>query len=130
MKATDMEIRSFYSDPFAAAWMADKFGFRFGDQRTAYPIPFCHDVIDEDRLNGRPAKYYVHAESLHLLEPQDGDVGQDDSGYWYMWNPVVKRWVAIQVMAEMQPDGEVTIIQRKGIAFMYPKKETPEPSRE
>lgn len=68
MNVNDMDMLSFYSDPLAAAWMADKFGFRFGDQRTAYPIPFCHDVIDEDRLNGRPEKYYVHADSMHLLK--------------------------------------------------------------
>jgi hypothetical protein len=56
----------YYNDPLAIAWMADKFDMKVEGQTEAYAVPFCHDFIEEDRLNGRPEKYFLHADSLHL----------------------------------------------------------------
>ena len=56
-------------------------------------------------------KYYIHPESLHLLEPKGGDIIKRDCG-----GVVFKRQLApIGILGV----GEV-IIERNGIAFMWP----------
>lgn len=86
--------RYFYTDPLAAAWMAKHFGMRFftGDQTAAK----WHDEPATDGTSSRirvvdewvecwtsdpdiiqsainwPCR--IHPDSLHLLEPQEGDL--------------------------------------------------------
>lgn len=135
-------MRYYYSDPLAAAWMSDKFLMRFEwdcrtlgkqSQGSAYEVPFCYDVISVDRMNSRPEKYYIHPDSLHLLEPQAGDVATDTS------NPALEvieidkgqyggacqysGKIELKNAKHRKEIGLLKIIQRNGKAFMWPEVE-------
>ena len=95
-----MTMRYFYTDPLAAQWMDEKFQMRFVD--PSEPVWWHVDPI--------PPKIFVHPDSLHLLEMRHGDIILDQNG-----NPDVQA-------GEMSSAG-CKIIQRKGIAFMWPESE-------
>ena len=68
--------RYFYTDPLAAAWMAKHFGMEFdwfSDQGNGpvaqTPESIAHDIL----YPGTGGRYYIHPDSLHLLEPQARD---------------------------------------------------------
>src|SRR5438067_107172 len=72
--------RPHYKDPLAAAWMLDKFGMQFPIQQFVntrnngknYKLGSLYNHIYASQK--RPECYYIHPDSLHLLEPQAGDV--------------------------------------------------------
>lgn len=101
-------MRYYYEDPLAATWMAKHFGMKFegydeieidmGEILSAALKP--HDV----RINYIvPSIFIIRLDSLHLLEPQEGDLVDDNTLYT---RPIIRK-----------------IIQRTGIAFMWPKIE-------
>lgn len=110
-------MRYFYTDPIAAAWMERHHGMSFymNGYKIAQPTAFCHDVIEEDKCNGRPEKYYIYPDSLHLLEPKVGDmIHAKPSPYLsFLWSRSCRSSVY----------ENITIIQRNGLAFMWPEVE-------
>src|SRR5579863_1248979 len=64
---TSMTKRFFYKDPLAAAWMTAKFGMEFIDLITGRIEP-------SDIGTALYTRGYVHPDSLHLLEPREGDL--------------------------------------------------------
>lgn len=120
-------MKYFYNDPLAAAWMAKHFGMRFNficeDEGILYR-PTNSDFIDSvcgiwERIA------YIHPDSLHLLEPHMGDYiiehAQthdvfliDDAGYG-------KSCTLLEAQAWIK-EGD-RIIQRNGMAFMWPESE-------
>ena len=69
-----MTERYFYTDPLAAAWMAKHFGMRFRpDCYSDRALPEGEDItrFAHPRFGGR---FYVHPDSLPLLQPQLGDL--------------------------------------------------------
>lgn len=108
--------RYFYTDPLAAAWMArtygvifeDYAGFRFKEEDT-----FWH--LEPLR------KLFVHKDSIHLFEPKNGDIGDIEG-----WGPVTfsrDRWISGGIVIS---NGIYKIIQRNGIAFMWPETDSTE----
>ncbi len=120
----------FYTDVLAASWMAKQFGMRFGYQDA----------------NGRPpppgVHAYLHPDSLPQLVPQVGDIlrlyffspDQDDAAgavmsavyaggreavTWFR-NP---RDGSIDKELHKIDDHQWRIIQRGGLAFMWPDGE-------
>lgn len=123
--------KRYYNDPLAAAWMAKHFGMRFTvDKDNEHPY-FSGGFIgimmsDGNRtLGSRPHHpdelLYIHPDSLHLLDHNAGDVCEcmiiDSKG---SYNDMIFR----PFVFEQIPDKSFNrIIQRNGIAFMWPEKE-------
>lgn len=109
-------MRHFYRDPLAAAWMAKHFGMRFSGWDAEYVLSdfFCLD--DGYEISERECSYYIHPDSLHLLEPKDGDLLEWDYGAGVVGYK--------GGCGEGQFGDRVrSIIQRNGIPFMWPETE-------
>lgn len=129
-------MKYFYTDPLAAAWQSKYFGMVFTDQDDA--IIDCWMIglhIDTHAVSTRltakkDRKYYIHPDSLKLLEPRVGDMithlglrswridSMDDCAYFHpnMPNESIGRFT----LKADKPE----IIQRNGIAFMWPESES------
>jgi len=74
-------MKLYYDDALKAAWMAREFDVDiyvpehrwFKDEWHYSAIGLCHELIEEDKMNGRHLRYYVHPDSLPIFEPQVGD---------------------------------------------------------
>jgi hypothetical protein len=112
--------RYFYTDPLAAAWMAKHFGMRFlrPDGST---VNLSHSSWERKGHDGmisfvavpEPADS-IHPDSLHLLEPQVGDICINDDAEYNPGAPfrdVGNTWEPFH------------IIQRNGKAFHRPEQE-------
>lgn len=109
-------MRYFYTDPLAANWMMKHFGMRM--QHLASDGVKYQDVTwpDEWFVHWH-SKMYIHPDSLHILEPQNGDIGIN----------------SINSPGEFEIDGfrdresidvgECKIILRNNISFMWPESE-------
>jgi catechol 2,3-dioxygenase-like lactoylglutathione lyase family enzyme len=109
--------RWFYTDPLAAAYMSKHFGMRLTDRTNdEEAFPAC-DLCREPDL--RSERYYVHPDSLHLLEPCDGDVVRwrisDGRGGWI---PEAGSFGFYEGTGSIE-----TIIQRDGKPFFWPECE-------
>lgn len=74
----------FYTDPLAAAWMAKHFGMEltrthchradgaFGESMR--PVPLWILARDVENQVSEAVRYYLHPDSLPLLEPRAGDL--------------------------------------------------------
>jgi hypothetical protein len=79
-------MRHYYDDPWAAGYMWQNYKMEFVDEK-GWAIP--RREILADIVNGEERRYYVHEDSLHLLEPRDGD--KDKNGFCYHAN--LKWWL-------------------------------------
>jgi hypothetical protein len=72
--------RAFYTDPLAAAWMEKHFRMRYSVEGlphatlTALSIRALWASLLEGEDATVPDRYYIHPDSLHLLEPKKGDI--------------------------------------------------------
>jgi hypothetical protein len=136
-----MTQRFFYTDPLAAAWMAKHFGMDFVAKwrargRTNAVLRIAGSA---DRL------FEIHPDSLHLLEPQVGDVYYNSCNGSY--HEVTEKgppklipgsceipWqyagckpddITLETASMWWNAGNTTdsIIRRNGIAFMWPESE-------
>lgn len=121
----------FYTDPLKAAWMAKHFGMLFGFQRLNGEIvidlgpirPFEFEATEP--RHWAVAKFIIYPGSLHLLEPQLWDLvflGRRNAPAEH----VVVTPADIAVIQQRFGDRHILenienrIIQRNGIAFMWP----------
>jgi hypothetical protein len=116
----------FYRDSLAAAWMVKHHGVNLnwgGDSGTLhYPEPswgaILYTLMDYDTICGisNVDKFYLDSASLHLLEPQIGDLyfSTEDQIAFRLTDDLCKKW-------SVRPAGE--IVQRAGIAFHWPEQE-------
>jgi hypothetical protein len=119
--------RRFLQDPLAAAWMAKHFGMRFkclkdvidgldGDRALLVLPQFVTDCRKSQRL-------FIHPDSLHLLEPQVGDLLRGDEHtiptIRYVDEPDTETMGAA---ASLMRRG-FKIIQRNGKPFHWPESE-------
>lgn len=120
----------FYTDPLAAGWMAKHHNIQF---ERYYFFGIETQLIEEGWYNkavvgwmgeDKP-KFYIHPDSLHLLEPEEGDVGISPLNDWEMACLFCDaEWVI------STPDNHFTvevpnikIIQREGKPFFWPESE-------
>lgn len=112
-------MRYYYDCPIKAAYMAKYFGISFDGQSFEYIATAYCDYRAEWFKEANPEKYYLTDDSLHLLEPQVGDM------VFYPYND------AAVILGEFFPVPKVgtklKIIQRNGIPFMWPETENPMP---
>lgn len=71
----------FYDDPIAAAWMAKHFGMEFVIEPSGDVVTWKEFGVVS--LKSWVERFYIHPDSLHLLEPQNGDCVIDDDGWPY-----------------------------------------------
>lgn len=113
--------RYYYTDPLAAAWMAEYFGMRFiGDEGQDLDLADgcgfwrggTYYFYDNEKL------IYIHPDSVHLLEPQEGDL---------LW-VATPEGLAAEFHQSPSPYGGnqevIETIQRNGKAFHWPEQET------
>ena len=133
-----MTRRAYYTDPLAAMWMTKHFGVqvtrthchrgdgKFGE--SIQPVPIWILARDVERQVSGNVRYYVHPDSLCLLEPKQWDIGQRLQGV-----PVVictqdeyQEFRAHNIGGNYVPFGDplmdnyFRIIQRNGLAFHWP----------
>jgi hypothetical protein len=136
--------RYFYTDPLAAAWMSKHFGMEtyighLPDNYDAYGPSNWHHCVDDyryrqEKLRQPPPLFYVHPDSLKLLEPQTGDLVEDTGlkGVWPVYGtvavfvfPIESADAAIGVNSWCTPakTSAMRIVRRNGIAFHMPESE-------
>jgi len=139
--------RFFYTDSLAAAWMAKHFGMKFGIKHKGVVQWNCIGKLDEpfgplqrpeDILDpiSESVPLYIHPDSLHLLEPQVGDLFRfSNKGPIYECVCDVDKHVARIGYIPNPPQWELSqtkqyigdlrfrIIQRNGASFMWPESE-------
>ncbi len=112
-------MRYFYTDPLAAAWMAKHFGMNFYwiDPEAIAPGDFSLELDDliSEITNKYIERFYVHAQSVHLLEPREADLYACDTACGWLATTPGESWI--------KQIGHFRIIQRNGIAFMWPESE-------
>lgn len=136
-----MTRRFFYTDPLAAAWMATHFGM---DIRLEDPEGqgFLEATLILGLREWRDAiaacadlKFFIHPDSLHLLEPGAGDLFRfgthgpifkcipdlDDRGAKLGNIPTPPQWEVS--CAREKNGGRIRVLQRNGIPFMWPESE-------
>lgn len=99
----------YYDDPLAAAWMAKHFGMKFWNGEHEICVT---PLVDSEA----EAKRYIHQDSLHLLEPQEGDWGRTKSGRFAIFDGYGRAWR--DRSGNFLVDAE--IIFRNGLAFHWP----------
>lgn len=128
----------FYTDPLAAAWMSKHFGMKFrcdwmdiGDQEPVYydTDPLTILQIPPEQRNHCQYKIYIHPDSLHMLHGQVGDwIETQTENYGKIYKDfkqvadVDEDYVSIHRENDWA-HGDYKIIQRNGIAFMWPEVE-------
>jgi len=99
-------MKYYYTNPITVAWMQDKFGVKF-ELFENCPIDYAVERLLKNR------KYYIHSDSLGILEPQVGDLVQGKlSGPEYF----IYEDISVSEMVKK-------IIERNGVAFMWPEIE-------
>ena len=99
-------MRYFYEDDVAMQWMSKHFGMRFESQ-TRLNEKGTNIVVVTD-------KWYIMPESLHLLEPLDGDIMECCGQPTRNFNGVITR--------HKKKRGD-KIIWRNNLAFIWPERE-------
>jgi hypothetical protein len=142
--------RYFYTDPLKAAQMTVNFGMRYENcdaglkycAATRGLIPdappldawsvvsdiFEAEVDHYNDIETHPLdKFYIHPDSLHLLKPQLGDLVTREHGVvgvvgtCFTHGPLGVFWAGSEGHHPLS--GDEAVIQRNGIAFMWPESE-------
>jgi len=122
-------MRWYYDDPLAASWMAKHYGmklqFSVGHNYTGHIYTSANDILEYGaacfQSSGIDRFYYIHPDSLNLLEIKEKDYINDDGCLGAVWKTNGKL-VYTEGDYEFPATGK--IIQREGIPFMWPKKES------
>lgn len=121
-------MRYYYTDPLAAAWMANHFGMKFTIGTDDETLEWKHFANFPCHMPNWAL--YIHSDSLHLLEPQAEDVceglytgeGRESHLTFTYWDTVEN--IKMGNLQAILPKRQVRIgkiIQRNGIPFMWPE---------
>lgn len=126
----------FYTDPLAAAWMAKHFGMKIEwSNEDGWQITHLihQSIMGNEKVS--IVKLYIHPDSLYLLDPQEGDIVNPSSSWQlaYIGSTILVKnmermpnstFMDINTINDISKKyGDVIIIQRKGIPFMWPESE-------
>lgn len=144
-------IKHFYTDPLAAAWMAKCFGVRLLVTQNSdtnldlapYREEKWFEIARSAGIGLQANRYYIHPDSLHLLEPRCADkvsysfgvgshageawdevrgvVLSNDEGYPYVGNG--EPYVLVDGCDAFPLTRLTNIFQRNGIAFHWPESD-------
>ena len=127
----------YYNNVLKAAWMSKEFGVGFTDSAKPFDVYVSRYGLGHprsyDELSGFGGKIYIHSDSLHIFEPQGGDLVQFQwSELMYLtlaWVHELEGGFCRVVCGPEGPDdiminaGECEIIQRNGKMFFMPERE-------
>lgn len=127
--------RYYYTDPLAAAWMAKHHDMRF--EVALNTVNSMLEIMPASMAFAHPAylpnpyflfqdvkKIYIHPDSLHLLKPQEGDIGWDElNDLCEMWESGWRKVCGMREERGYKPIMPIEIILRNGKAFMWPEVE-------
>lgn len=118
--------RYYYTDPLAAAWMAKHFGMKFASENGAV-AGITREGFTEFTKGGDNwlllDRVYINADSLHLLEPQVGDVIMGANYAMLVTHTEDGQYHGSLGGTPFTAIKGFHIIRRKGIPFMWPEKE-------
>lgn len=139
-----MSKKLYYTDPLAAAYMAREFGVRFHDENNAVEygdnyklyglLDFIEPVywpgdeppVEIEKYTAAYERYYVHPDSYHIFDPQEGD--RDEDGYTY--DSKIEAWVSLPHFDEnygelvtMKGPKESKTARRNNEPFFWPESE-------
>ena len=124
----------YYDDPLAAAYMCQNHhvaflkGTIYDDVKgvaarptiTATTAAFMSSRVVLDTHDNPNHKYIIHPDSLHIFEPQEGDVVQ-------VWSSPSKAHYSVKykrLTTKAVGENISAIIQRNGKPFFMPKEQT------
>ncbi len=113
-------MKPYYTDPLAAAWMQKHFSMRFISKdsgKESLPIFNAGSPIKSIREN---QVYVIHPDSLKLLDATIGDILFDREFMLFVYPKEQFNWIAF---LHGRKFGDVRIIQRNNIPFMWPEYE-------
>lgn len=123
--------KAFYNDPQKAAWMICKFDVNIiipnpkGEKKFYKPSTLLtHVNWKKTKMQNTPERYYVDWESLHIFEPKSNDIiitGNGTKGAAFVDDEVLQRYA--RATDEQRVRVNLMVIQREGIAFMWPEFE-------
>lgn len=126
------ENRYYFKDAISALWMHLHHGLKFEAQDGLYidyiekdnEWRFCSLKAREERGLFAEKKFYVRSGQNKLLEPEEGDVGQDRLGMicWFL----EAKWhfdAALEEESAFSVAEPVRILIRSGEPFIYPNVE-------
>ena len=116
-------VRYFYTDPLAAAWMHRYFDMRLQVLVADNPPVFYRWSPKQPDLAWQDNRYYLHPDSLHLLEPKEGDFGKISVGWGATFRTFGKEsgWWWGDDQMEMPCDAHTNF--RDGKPFHWPESE-------
>lgn len=130
--ASQASFKYFYTDPLAAAWMAKHFGMRFNGWQQGGIVSHSYrpgecDLSPEGCFRAPEMlllgeRFYIHFDSMHLLQPQVGDVASRRHTELGRANRIWFRINSDYQASALRQTG-TSIIQRSGWAFMWPERE-------
>lgn len=119
-------MKYYYTDPLAAAWMAKHFDFVY-EETFVLDIEIARGKAIDERECWFQGRATIQHQCLHLLEPQQGDLavyGYDNQYAGYFING---KEPCISQAGDREIDNidvkYVRVLERKGIAFMWPEVE-------
>ena len=110
-------MKYFYNCPIKSAYMAKYFGMKF---ENPFDGEIDFSVLDVRDRGRKQFKFYLHPDSLHLLEPQVWDLFQ-----WVRDSPSATpyQFTGWYILADGFTKDDGFIIQRNGAPFMWPEME-------
>lgn len=126
-------VRYFYAGPLEAGWMVDQHGFWVVEEGGFIHNEF-ESILDSHIQYCYRGKYYVHSDSLPLLEPKKGDIVHAAYGvYGEVECVYVSGSISIDrgidqagqrtMLVDVDKNCLKQIIQRNGKAFHWPISE-------
>ena len=136
----------YYTSQNAAAWMAETFGMKIALRDDHAPdklvlgedgqvVNYAQEIMDCKR-DGWCDKFYVHPDSLHLLEPQYGDIitlneiQSDYNGYDYKPDILYRTYEdglygtdSYCCTKDVQQERSMKILRRDFKSFHWPESE-------
>lgn len=119
-------MKYFYTDPLSAAWMAKHFGMTFETEPELVKVSFegmsykTMDflIVSGYALDSSREVYYIHPDSLPILEPKIKDLVEVNI------HPEPTHLMVTSNFFEWGMYSAVSkVIQRSGVAFMWPEIE-------
>lgn len=122
-----MTSKLYYTDPLIAAYMFEHFDVHYIDE---FKLEFIWGKSTTGLYPVAPEKIFIADNFLHIFEPQEGDIGEDEDGFkcvferdnWGIYDNGVRLYYYL--FNEMEPleiEGSVMIIKRQGKAFFMPE---------
>lgn len=117
-------MQYFYTDPLAAAWMENHQEMSFVDERgreiTIVDGTFIADAFSDGQAC---EKAYLNPRSLQLLKPRVDDIVIEGSEYFAKITGFIDGKICALFGDELDYVYDPAIIQRNGLAFMWPESE-------